>query len=165
MLLRDVDHGVVHDLDLVMTRRDGRLVAITAAGRRIWGAADAAFAEGLDGLPASAGGTDGTGVPAGGRFTGVHPIDEPAVRRPMTPGPDRAAGAQTGTAGGTVGRGPAVDPLTPLLARGGASPLPEAMHVNGERMDMAYAVGVLMGARDLRRRLAAEARGEPVLAA
>jgi hypothetical protein len=39
------------------------------------------------------------------------------------------------------------------------------MQVNGERMDMRYVVGVLMGNRDLERRLAAEARGEPVMAA
>ena len=35
--------------------------------------------------------------------------------------------------------------------------IPEAVHVNGERMDLRYAVGVLMSHRDLIRRLAAEA--------
>ncbi|CCG05009.1 protein of unknown function [Blastococcus saxobsidens DD2] len=39
------------------------------------------------------------------------------------------------------------------------------MHVNGERMDMAWVVGVLLGNRDLRRRLAAEARGDVLVAA
>jgi hypothetical protein len=38
----------------------------------------------------------------------------------------------------------------------GEPPLPEAMQVNGERIDLAYVVGVLMGNRDLSRRLAAE---------
>ena len=41
----------------------------------------------------------------------------------------------------------------------------DAMHVNGQRMNVAYVVGVLMGNRDLERRLAAEAGGEPALAA
>ena len=35
------------------------------------------------------------------------------------------------------------------------------MPVNGERMDIRYAVGVLMGNRDLVRRLTAEAAGVP----
>jgi hypothetical protein len=39
----------------------------------------------------------------------------------------------------------------------GEPPLPEAVHVNGERMDLRYAVGVLTSHRDLVRRLAAEA--------
>jgi hypothetical protein len=34
--------------------------------------------------------------------------------------------------------------------------MPEAMHVNGERMDVRHVVGVLMGNCDLVRRLAAE---------
>jgi hypothetical protein len=38
----------------------------------------------------------------------------------------------------------------------GEPPLPEGMPVNGERMDVRYVVGVLMGNRDLVRRLAAE---------
>jgi hypothetical protein len=39
----------------------------------------------------------------------------------------------------------------------GEPPLPQEMRVNGERMDVHYVVGVLMGNRDLVRRLAAEA--------
>jgi hypothetical protein len=39
------------------------------------------------------------------------------------------------------------------------------MDVNGERIDLAHVVGVLMGNRDLERRLAAEARGESAVAA
>jgi hypothetical protein len=37
------------------------------------------------------------------------------------------------------------------------------MHVNGERIDLPYVVGVLMGNRDLVRRVAAE-QGAPVTA-
>jgi hypothetical protein len=37
--------------------------------------------------------------------------------------------------------------------------LPDAMHVNGEPMDLAYVVGVLLGNRDPERRLAAENAG------
>jgi hypothetical protein len=43
----------------------------------------------------------------------------------------------------------------------GEPPLPEAVPVNGERMDVRYVVGVLMGNRDLVRRLAAETGGVP----
>jgi hypothetical protein len=38
------------------------------------------------------------------------------------------------------------------------------MHLDGERIDLAYAVGVLMGNRDLERRLRAEARGHLITA-
>ena len=41
----------------------------------------------------------------------------------------------------------------------GEPPLPDAMHVNGERMDLRYVVGVLLGNRDLERRLAAGRSG------
>ena len=58
-----------------------------------------------------------------------------------------------------------VTAMTQVLFPDGSPPLPDAMHVNGERMDLAHVVGVLMGNRDLERRLAAEARGEPVAAA
>jgi hypothetical protein len=34
--------------------------------------------------------------------------------------------------------------------------LPDAMHVNGERMNLAYAVSILIGHRDFVRRMAAE---------
>jgi hypothetical protein len=46
VLLCDTDHGLAHDLDLVMSRREGRLVVTTADGRRVWGAADAVFRTG-----------------------------------------------------------------------------------------------------------------------
>ena len=47
VLLCDVDHGLVHDLDLVMSRRDGELVVLDKDGRRVWGRADAAFTGGV----------------------------------------------------------------------------------------------------------------------
>lgn len=138
----------MHDLDLVMTRRDGRLIVLTQDGRRIWGGADAAFTEGLAGLH-------------GEPFVGVHPIDDVVGRRPAVPG---RASMTTAAERTFPRRAPAetpdAEPLTRLLFPDGPPPLPAAMHVNGERMDMAYAVGVLMGNRDLRRRLAAEARAE-----
>jgi hypothetical protein len=115
VLLCDVDHGLVHDLDLVMTRRAGELVVLTQDGRRIWGAADTAFAD-----------------------SGSLPV---------------------GSVDG------ASDPMAALLFPDGPRPLPEAMKANGERMDMRFAIGVLMGNRDLERRLAAEARGGLALAA
>jgi hypothetical protein len=43
----------------------------------------------------------------------------------------------------------------------GEPALPEAMPVNGERMNIRYVVGVLMGNRDLVRRLATEQGGVP----
>ena len=53
--------------------------------------------------------------------------------------------------------GQTVGALSRALFPTGEPPLPEAMPVNGERMDLRYAVGVLMDHRDLIRRLAAEA--------
>jgi hypothetical protein len=43
VLLCDVDHGLVHDEGLVMSRRGRELVVHDRAGRRIWGPADPAF--------------------------------------------------------------------------------------------------------------------------
>jgi hypothetical protein len=128
VLLCDVDHGLVHDLDLVMTRRDGKLIVLTQDGRRVWGEADTAFA----------GGVESCSSPEA-------PIQVPALRAVSSADPATA--------------------MTRVLFPDGPPPLPDAMHVNGERMDMRYVVGVLMGNRDLERRLAAEARGEPALAA
>jgi hypothetical protein len=52
VLLCDNDHGLVHDLDLAMTRRDGGLVVTAPDGSRVWGPADPAFRSGLPGLVA-----------------------------------------------------------------------------------------------------------------
>jgi Domain of unknown function (DUF222)/HNH endonuclease len=184
VLLCDNDHGLVHDLDLVMTRRDGALVVTAPDGRRVWGAADVAFQRGLAGLPPASTVED--------TFIGVHPVDTTAGRGPA---PERAGANRSETATGGPNRAPAgrSDRLTRPATRrrrhraqaagvlrhqrpgahtttvgatlfpGGEPPLPEAMHVNGERIDLRYVVGVLMGNRDLVRRVAAE-QGAPVTA-
>ncbi|WNV74780.1 DUF222 domain-containing protein [Geodermatophilus sp. DSM 44513] len=135
VLLCDVDHGQAHDLDLVMTRRDGRLVVTTPDGRRVWGAADAAFAGGLASLTT-------TDAPA---YVGVHPLDTATGRRPDT-APEATAPPTSAAS------------ITRLLFPDRVPDLPEAMHVNGERMDLGYVVGVLLHHRDLERRLATENR-------
>ena len=55
--------------------------------------------------------------------------------------------------------------LARLLFPEGHPELPAGMHVNGERMDLDHVVWVLLHQRDLQRRLAAEARGRPLVAA
>lgn len=142
VLLCDVDHGQAHDLDLVMARREGRLVATTPDGRRVWGAADAAFRDGLAGL---SGGVDD------GRVAGVQPFDTAVGRRPATAVPPGGAPARD--------RSAPTASITRLLFPDRSPDLPDAMHVNGEPMDLAYVVGVLLGNRDLERRLAAENAG------
>jgi hypothetical protein len=165
VLLCDRDHGLVHDLDLVMTRRDGALVVTTPDGRRVWGAADAAFGAGLEGLGEL---MPQLGAPCGDTFVGVHPIDTAVGRRPAnartnrstthagtapggrTDGTTRPGGRPAGRSGARGAR-----PIGATLFPGGEPPLPDALRANGERMDMRYVIGVLMGNRDLVRRLAA----------
>jgi hypothetical protein len=159
VLLCDVDHGLAHDLDLVMTRRNGKLIVVTPDGQRVWGTADAAFAGGLDSCV-----SPDTSLP-GGSFVGVTPIDEMRGRRPVVDQVDSMSGG-----GRVAALSPATSPdpataMTRVLFPDGPPSLPDAMPVNGERIDMRYVVGVLRGNRDLERRLAAEARGEPVMAA
>jgi hypothetical protein len=149
VLLCDADHGLVHDLDLVMSRRDGRLVVTTPDGRRVWGTADAAFTAGLDALDRPLEGDAGPAVDAAA-FAGVHPIDTARGRRPVPrtapavdrsrqdPGPTRSASVST------------------LLFPRGEPDLPDAMRAGGEPMSIAYAVSVLIGHRDFVRRMAAE---------
>ena len=159
VLLCDRDHGLVHDLDLVMSRRDGVLVVTAPDGRRVWGAADAAFPGGLARLSAPCTDDDA--------FIGVHPVDTAVGRRPAAPaaaprrGPGGRADRLTRPAGRSRRRrtGAEPAPIGATLFPSGEPPLPDAMHVNGERMDVRYVVGVLMGNRDLVRRLAAE-RGD-----
>jgi hypothetical protein len=120
VLLCDRDHGLVHDRDLLMSRRHGRLVALSPEGQLVWGPADTAFTRGLTGLSGLAGPTG----PAG------HEHDE------------------------TGGLATVTTLLAPALSRADGPELPDTLATGGERMDMAYAVGVLMTNRDLTRRLA-----------
>ena len=142
VLLCDADHGLAHDLDLVMARRDGRLVVTTPDGRRVWGPADVVFGDGVAGL--------GGGV-ADGRLAGVQPLDSAIGRRP----------SDATTAGPTapVETAPTAS-ITRLLFPDQRPDLPDTMHVNGESMDLAYVVGVLLANRDLERRLATENVGD-----
>jgi hypothetical protein len=141
VLLCDADHGLAHDLDLVMARRDGRLVVTTPEGRRVWGAADVVFGDGVAGL--------GGGV-ADGRLAGVQPLDSAIGRRPSD--------ATTTGPTAPVGTAPTAS-ITRLLFPDQRPDLPDTMHVNGEPMDLAYVVGVLLANRDLERRLATESAG------
>jgi hypothetical protein len=145
VLLCDVDHGLAHDLDLTMSRRSGRLIVTAPDGRLVWGPADAAFTAGLDDRTTEV-----------DPFVGVHPIDERLGRRPMVQEPRSTRAAADVDV---------VPDVTRLLFPGAVPQLPEAMDANGERMNLAYVVGVLMGNRDLERRLRAEAHGELAVAA
>jgi hypothetical protein len=121
-----------------MSRREGRLVVTTADGRRVWGAADAVFRDGVAGL------TDALGD---AHVVGVHPLDTAAGRRPSAMTTSRPVEAAPTAS------------ITRLLFPDQRPDLPDAMHVNGEPMDLAYVVGVLLANRDLERRLAAENAG------
>ncbi|NYJ05293.1 HNH endonuclease signature motif containing protein [Petropleomorpha daqingensis] len=152
VLLCDNDHGLVHDQDLVMSRQDGRLVVLDDDGRHVWGTADAAFAEGLAGL-----GTDPASHPA---FVGVQPFDQvsgrrPAPRRPARP--CRPAGRRDSVRPASQRR--RIDRV--LFPHGAPDDLPDTLQERYDRMDLRYAVSVLMTNRDLARRLAAET-GTPV---
>ncbi|MGR6967226.1 DUF222 domain-containing protein [Geodermatophilus sp. URMC 61] len=151
VLLCDADHGVAHDLDLVMARRDGRLVVTTPDGRRVWGAADAVFRDGVAGL------TDRVDDE---QVAGIQPLDTAAGRRPAA-APPPAMAVMTATPAAT--RAPAS--ITRLLFPDRAPDLPDAIPVNGEPMDLAYVVGVLLASRDLERRLATENGGRLVAVA
>jgi hypothetical protein len=220
VLLCDADHGLVHDHDLVLSRRNGRLIVLTADGRHIWGTADAAFSAGLSGVDTHR--TSDAAVSAGlpdvdtretadaegtDPFVGIHPIDTIAGRRPTgtptvaqdrdvdpplgrllhrrpspprRPGPrrprERRAAARVGRA--TRARRPASRRPGHLAAPETASPagptreaarlsrvlfpdgeptLADSLQERYDRMDLRFAIGVLMGNRDLVRRLTAEA--------
>ncbi|RBY80595.1 HNH endonuclease [Geodermatophilus sp. TF02-6] len=153
VLLCDVDHGLAHDLDLTMARRDGQLVVTTPDGRRVWGAADAAFRDGVAGL--SARDTDAA-------FAGVPPLDTAVARRPAATETLRAERDPAAAAPALADDPAATTPtasITRLLFPDRTPDLPEAVPVDGEAMDLAYVVGVLLGNRDLERRLAAENAG------
>jgi hypothetical protein len=125
-----------------------------------------------------------TDAPPAGRDLEERPPIDPtlhrrpgAPRRPMTRGHEerrapapigrrRAAGRPANrrsgrltTFGAAVPPGPprAADRLGRVLFPDGEPPLPESLQERFDRMDLRYAVGVLMGNRDLARRLAVEA--------
>jgi hypothetical protein len=190
VLLCDRDHGLVHELDLVMTRTGRQLVVTAPDGRRVWGSTDAAFAAGLTGL-------EGPSDPEQHGFAGVHPIDTAVGRRPAPPAgtattegrpeqhrllnsrsrplrrfrPTRSPVAPApvhpspapGRPGTTCARPASRQdvPIGATLFPDGEPQLPEAIPAGGELMDVRYVIGVLMGNRDLVRRLAAEAAGVP----
>jgi hypothetical protein len=224
VLLCDADHGLVHEHDLVLSRKAGRLIVLTPDGEHIWGTADAAF---LTGLRDAATRTADAAIPGtadvasgGDPFIGVHPIDTVVGRRPTgapavgraddvdpphgralrsesgtprrpgprrpggRPGPRRAGGrpaaARAGRAAGAgrpatrrPGRLVALETASPagaarerarmshVLFPDGEPPLDDSRQERYDRMDLHFAIGVLMGNRDLARRLAAEA-GVPV---
>jgi Domain of unknown function (DUF222)/HNH endonuclease len=144
VLLCDVDHGLVHDEDLVMTRRRGRLVVSTPGGQRIWGSADAAFAGGS--RPARQTGQDGGPATGPDPFIGVHPLDQRPGRRPeeATVLPLRLHPAGD------------VDPLpAALLTDLPAATLPAGLGGDGERMQLGHVVWALLAHRDFLRRQAA----------
>ncbi|RFU20905.1 HNH endonuclease signature motif containing protein [Geodermatophilus marinus] len=127
VLLCDVDHGLAHDLDLVMVRRGGRLIATTPDGRRVWGRADAAFTTGLpdpaDPHPAD----PGAGPDPDEVFAGVHPVDRQVGRRPAAPASAEPATApgRSRTAARSAARKPSARrdggrarPAAPAPARG-----------------------------------------------
>jgi hypothetical protein len=189
VLLCDTDHGLVHDHDLVLSRRNGRLIVTTPDGRHIWGTADAAFATGLP--------RPDTPPPVGAPdpFVGVHPVDTSTGRRPTDappleqdarlvllpgrplrrrPGPPprpglrRRRGRQTSAhLGHPPNRRPhrpaSIDParvgarVSRVLFPDGEPVLDPSPQENHERMDLPWAIAVLMGNRDLTRRLAVEA--------
>ncbi len=90
-----------------------------------------------------------------------------STRRFAGPAPVRPArSGRPWTLGTTVARRrrPCDRPDVPIgatLFPDGEPRLPDALPASGERMDVRYVVGVLMGNRDLVRRLAAEAAGIP----
>ena len=189
VLLCDADHGLVHDHDLVMSRKNGRLVVLTPDGQHIWGTADAAFAGGLAGLDRVPTDPAGSADP----FIGVHPIDSAIGRRPTDAPPlasdasiarpsarplPRATRSPRGPSRGRPDGRPSTRRTSRRLRSDGcagavpARPstrldrvlfpdrepvLADSLQERYHRMDLRYAISVLMGNRDLIRRLAAEA--------
>jgi hypothetical protein len=163
VLLCDADHGLVHDRDLVMTRRDGELIVQDADGRRVWGRADAAFDGAVEGRPAADAPTDDD------RFVGIQPLDESVGRRPVdaraeerppcavgAPSAGRRRRRRAGTSGRAAGAVGCGDVAEVLFPDGEPPDLPDTLAAGGERMSLEWAVSVLMDNRDIARRLAAE---------
>jgi len=102
--------------------------------------------------------------PAGRRDTAspaapARPAPAPGHRRTGSATRDRR---RTGRTAGTSAPNPENRPIGATLFPAGEPALPDAMPTGGERMDLHYVVGVLMGNRELIRRLAAEA-GTPLI--
>ncbi|UOY00660.1 HNH endonuclease signature motif containing protein [Blastococcus sp. PRF04-17] len=184
VLLCDVDHGLVHDQELVLSRKAGRLIVLAPDGRRVWGTADAAFEGGLDraadatfvgvppldtvvgrrpeealpAAPAPRTGPPRTGPPRPGR----RPTRPTRPRRRGTRGAVRPASRSTGrrTDRRTDRR---VDlrreaaQMSRVLFPDGEPALAGHIQERSERLDLHWAIGVLIGNRDLARKLAAEA--------
>jgi hypothetical protein len=149
VLLCDVDHGLVHDEGLILSRSSGRLVALTPDGRRIWGSADAAFAAGLHADPSDS------------AFAGVHPIDQRTGRRPeeatVLPMPARS-GAISAAGPGDTAAGAGTETTAAVLASmlpGTPGSLPAAWPAGGERMQLGHVVWALLAHRNFVRRQAA----------
>lgn len=179
VLLCDVDHGLVHEHDLVMSRRDGRLVVTTPDGSPVWGTADAAFVAGLSG--ASSDRTDGEdpAQQAGPRRGAAG--DPPRRRRlprrrasitrtarsGVPPGGARSDRRGTARPAGRRWHGTHAPParlsaaaeserLDRALFPDGAPPRPAPRSAPYQRLHLAWALGVLMDNRDLVRRLEQE---------
>jgi Domain of unknown function (DUF222)/HNH endonuclease len=153
LLLCDADHGVVHDLDLVMTRRDGELVVLDRDGRRVWGRADAGFSDGLDGLDATVPDDDE-------RFVGIGPFDGAPGRRPCSAAPCPSTRRHRRRSGPSPALPRAIgcaDVSALAFPLGEPPELPGTLESGGERMNLSWAVSVLIGNRDVGRRLAAAA--------
>jgi hypothetical protein len=166
VLLCDADHGLVHDLDLVMTRRDGGLIVLDPDGRRVWGRADAVFEAGLDGLASDDAQDDAADDTE--QFVGVQPFDEVVGRRPsdadarsrrscaVPAASSRRCGRRPGSPGRAASAAGCADISSVLFPDGEPLDLPDTLEAGGERMSLTWAVSVLIGNRDVARRLAAE---------
>ena len=168
VLLCDVDHGLVHEHDLVMSRRDGRLVVTAPDGSAVWGAADAAFVTGPDV------GTAGdlhrgrrlrrrraplaTARPAGRRTDDTRPS---RPRRAVAPLTDPGSTLSRSSAGRRLSVAAESDRLSRILFPDGAAPRRAAGNTPYERLDLDWALLVLMGNRELVRRLADERSTRP----
>jgi hypothetical protein len=125
VLLCDVDHGLVHDLDLTMARRAGRLIVTAPDGRRVWGTADAAFTDGLTGS-AGLDGLEPQVTTGDDRFTGIHPLDQTIGRRPAAArdttraAGDREAASRDADGRDAAGRDVAGQVTTPRADQRGA---------------------------------------------
>jgi hypothetical protein len=157
VLLCDADHGLAHDLDLVMSRRGGELIVLDREGRRVWGLADRSFADGLAGVVAARSASGGEGADGVERFVGVSPLDDAVGRRPVPPAVRRKG--RIGAGRSTSGRAArsavrCTEVSATVFPDGEPADLPVTLESGGERMDMAWAVSVLMGNMALARRLA-----------